>query len=187
MVDFQMWVVSTFARATTVAEMMRTAWGWPIAESVHFIGLCLLVGAIFLFDLRLLGVATRIPIGALHRLVPWGLLGYALTLVSGMLFVLTEPDQYIYNPSFHFKVLFMAVAGLNASAFYLTSWRRATAPGASADAPRLAKIIAAASLSLWIAVIIAGRLITFYRPSPCGPTEDLRPWRLAYCLPNYYR
>ena len=140
MVDFQIWIVSTFARATAVAAMMKTAWGWPIAESVHFIGLCLLAGAIFLFDLRLLGVARGISIAALHKLVPWGLLGYGLTIITGMLFVLTEPDQYIYNPSFHLKVLFMAVAGFNASAFYVTSWRRATAPGAPADAPRLAKI-----------------------------------------------
>src|SRR5512145_452784 len=57
MVDFQMWLVRTFARATPVATMMKTAWGWPAAESVHFIGLSLLVGAIFLFDLRLIGVA----------------------------------------------------------------------------------------------------------------------------------
>jgi hypothetical protein len=184
MVDFQMAVVSTFARATAVSAMMKTAWGWPAAESVHFIGLCLLVGAIFLFDLRLLGIAKRIPIGALHKLIPWGLLGFGLTIASGILFVLTEPDQYVYNPAFHLKLLFMIAAGLNASAFYLTSYRRATAPGAPTEAPRLAKIIAAASLCLWIGVIVAGRLITFYRPFPCGPDG---PGFVAQCLPNYYR
>ena len=180
MVDFQMWLVSTFARATAVSTMMKTAWGWPAAESVHFIGLCLLVGAIFLFDLRLLGIGRRIPIGALHKLIPWGLLGFALTSASGILFVLTEPDQYIYNPAFHLKLLFMGAAGTNAAAFYLTSFRTATA---SDEAPRLAKIIALASLCLWIGVIVAGRLITFYRPWPC---EGERPF-LAQCLPNYYR
>src|SRR5688572_25233018 len=130
MVDFQMWVVSTFARATTVSALMKTQWGWPAAESIHFMGLCLLVGAIFLFDLRLLGVARRVPIAALHKLIPWGLLGFGLTIASGILFVLAEPDQYVYNPAFHLKVLFMVAAGLNALAFYLTSYRRATAPGA---------------------------------------------------------
>ena len=184
MVDFQMWLVRTFARATPVATMMKTAWGWPAAESVHFIGLCLLVGAIFLFDLRLIGLGKRIPIGALHRLVPWGLAGFAMTACSGILFVLTEPDQYVYNSAFHFKVLFMVTAGLNASAFYVTSYRKATAPGAPEEAPRIAKIIAVASLSLWIGVIIAGRLITFYRPFPCGPEG---PGVLAQCLPYYYR
>jgi hypothetical protein len=184
MAELQMWIVSTFARATAVATMMKTAWGWPLAESVHFMGLCLLAGSIFLFDLRLLGIGTRIPIGALHKLIPWGLLGFALTIASGSLFVLTEPDQYIYNPAFHFKVFFMIAAGLNAGLFYLTTFRRATAPGAPDDAPRLAKIIAVVSLGLWVGVIVAGRLITFYRPWPCGPEG---PGFLAQCLPNYYR
>jgi hypothetical protein len=184
MVDFQMWLVETFARATPVAAMMRTAWAWPAAESVHFIGLCLLVGAIFLFDLRLIGFGRSIRIGALHKLVPWGLLGFAMTGASGILFLLTEPDQYVYNPAFHLKLLFMATAGLNALAFYITSYQKATAPGAPDEAPRLAKIIAVASLTLWIAVIVSGRLLTFYRPFPCGPEG---PGFLAECLPNYYR
>jgi hypothetical protein len=78
----------------------------------------------------------------------------------------------------------MIAAGLNAGLFYLTTFRRATAPGAPDDAPRLAKIIAVVSLCLWVGVIVAGRLITFYRPWPCGPEG---PGFLAQCLPNYYR
>src|SRR5687767_7902133 len=100
MIDAQMWIVSTFARWTTVREFMHTQWAWPLAESVHFIGLSLLVGTIFLFDLRLLGVAARIPLLALHKLVPWGLAGFASTFATGMLFLIAEPDQYVYNPSF---------------------------------------------------------------------------------------
>ena len=78
----------------------------------------------------------------------------------------------------------MATAGLNALAFYITCWRKATAPGAPDEAPRLAKIIAIASLTLWIGVIVSGRLLTFYRPFPCGPEGA---GFLAECLPNYYR
>jgi len=182
-VDFQMWLVTFLARATPVREFMHTAWGWPIVESLHFIGLSLLVGTISLFDLRLLGVAKLIPIGALHRLVPWGLAGYGVSIMTGALFLMAEPDQYVYNPAFHLKVLFMVVAGLNASAFYLTAYRLTTAPGAPAEAPRSTKAIAAASLMLWFSVIIAGRLITFYRPWPCGPEG---PGFLAQCLPGYF-
>jgi Family of unknown function (DUF6644) len=184
MVRFQMWIVSTFAGATSVRHLMQTTWGWPAAESLHFIGLSLLVGTIFVFDLRLLGIGRRIPIGALHRLIPWGLAGFACTFATGMLFLLAEPDQYVYNPSFHFKMLFMLLAGLNASMFYLTSYRRVTADGAPADVPRSAQIVAAASILLWLSVIVAGRLLTFHRPAPC---EGEAPTVLAECIPNYYR
>ena len=184
MAGFQMWLVSVFASVKPVRDFMHTQWGWPAAESLHFIGLSLLVGPIFLFDLRLLGIARRIPIGMLHKLVPWAVAGYVCTLATGLLFLLAEPDQYIYNPAFHFKVLFMVTAGLNASLFYLTSYRRATATVAPVDAPRAAKIIAAASIFLWLSVIIAGRLLTFHRPAPCGPEG---PGVLAECIPDYYR
>jgi len=182
MVSFQIWLVSFFATFKPVSKVMHTAWGWPLAESVHFIGLSLIVGTIGLFDLRLLGLGRRIPIAAMHRLIPWGLLGFAINVVSGLSFLMTEPDQYIYNPSFHFKVLFIGTAGLNALAFYLTCYRRVTAPGASLDAPRAAKAIAAISLSMWMGVIIGGRLLTFYRPVPCQPPE---PGVIATCIPGF--
>jgi hypothetical protein len=184
MSGFQIWLVSTLKSINPVLRFMTSDWGWPTAESIHFLGLSLLVGTIGLFDLRLLGVAKRIPIAALHKLIPWGLLGYGINVVSGLAFLMTEPDQYIYNPAFHFKVLFMAVAGFNASAFYLTGYHRVTAPGAPADAPRSAKIIATISLCMWVGVIIGGRLLTFYRPTVCGPHG---PGFLATCNPSLHQ
>jgi hypothetical protein len=183
MVGFQMWLVHAFASVKPIGRLMHTSWGWPLAESLHFIGLSLLVGTIGLFDLRLLGLGRRIPIAALHRLIPWGLVGFGINAVSGVSFLLAEPDQYVYNPSFHFKVLFIAAAGLNALTFYLTSYRGVTSSGAPADAPPVAKVIAAVSLSLWIGVIVAGRLLTFYRPFPCQPPE---PGFLATCIPGFH-
>ena len=182
MVTFQMWLVSTFASVKPIGRMMHTAWGWPIAESLHFIGLSLLIGTVGLFDLRLLGVARRIPIAAMHRLIPWGLVGFGINALTGVCFLLAEPDQYVYNPSFHFKALFIVAAGMNALTFYLTSYRRVTADGAPDDAPLAAKVSAAVSLSLWIGVIVAGRLLTFYRPFPCQPPE---PGFLATCIPGF--
>ena len=165
--EAQIWLVAAIERHSPVATLMRTHWAWPIAESLHFLGLCLLVGAIGSFDLRLLGVARRVPIAAMHRLIPWGLLGFAINICTGLLFLLTEPDQYIYNPSFHFKVLALAIAGLNAGLFYATSYRQVFGASPSLDAPRRAKVIAVVSLCAWIAVIVCGRMLTFYRPGDC--------------------
>ena len=164
----QIWLVTFIDHHSPVATLMRTHWAWPIAESLHFLGLCLLVGAIGSFDLRLLGVARRVPIAAMHRLIPWGILGFAINACTGLLFVLTEPDQYIYNPSFHFKVLALVIAGVNASLFYATSYRRVFGPAAALDAPRRAKAIALVSLCAWMTVIVCGRMLTFYRPGDCA-------------------
>jgi hypothetical protein len=165
--DVQIWLVTNIIAHSPVRNLMTTAWAWPIVESLHFFGLCLLVGAIGTFDLRLLGFARRVPIAAMHQLVPFGILGFAINVCTGLMFVLTEPDQYIYNPSFQLKLLFIMIAGFNAGMFYLTSYRQAFGPTASLDAPVRAKLIAAISLGAWITVIICGRLITFYRPAPC--------------------
>ena len=182
MANFQVWLVHWLAHAAPpIATFMRSKWGWPMAESIHFLGLSMLVGCVGLFDLRLLGMAKRIPIAALHKLIQWGLLGFAINVTTGSLFLLTEPDQYIYNPSFQFKVLFIMLAGANALTFYATSWGRATADNAIPDAPRPAKFAAAISLSLWIAVIVCGRLLTFFRPGDCPASG---PGLIADCTPS---
>ena len=163
----QVWLVKSIYAHSPVADLMHTHWAWPIAESFHFLGLCLLVGCVGTFDLRLLGLGRRVPIAAVHRLIPWGLLGFAINITSGSMFLLTEPDQYIYNPSFHLKLLFMTIGGLNAATFYLTSYRRVFTADAPLDAPTHAKVIAAISLCAWMAVIVGGRLLTFFRPGEC--------------------
>jgi len=184
MADFQVALVRWLGHAAPpIANFMRTAWGWPTMESIHFLGLSMLVGCVGAFDLRLLGVGKRIPIAALHKLIPFGLLGFAINITSGSMFLLTEPDQYIYNPAFQFKVLFIGIAGLNALLFYVTSWGRVNADG-TINAPRAGKTAAMISLSIWIGVIVCGRLLTFYRPGPC-PKEG--PGLIADCTPRAKR
>jgi hypothetical protein len=179
--DAQVWLVKAIVAHSPVAALMRTAWGWPIAESLHFLGLTLLIGTIGAFDLRLLGIGARIPIGAMHRLIPFGIAGFVLNATTGAMFVLTEPDQYIYNVSFHFKLLFLLIAGVNAGSFYLTSYRDLCGEPPAYRAPARAKAIAAISLCAWMCVITCGRLLTFFRPGPCAGTQS--SWLLS-CDPN---
>jgi len=178
--NLQPWLVDTLRSVTVFTPFMHSKYGWPACESAHFLGLSMLIGCIGAFDLRLLGMAKRIPIAALHRVIPWGVAGYSLNVITGSLFLMTEPDQYIYNPSFHFKILFMALAGLNIVVFYSAVFRKLRTLGPGDQAPLLARIIGGVSLCLWIGVIIAGRLLTFYRPFSCGPEAHTFPF---YCTP----
>src|SRR5687767_638307 len=99
-------------RGTALSMYVRdTPWLWPTMETLHFIGLSLLIGTVGLFDLRVLGVAKQIPPIALHRLIPFGVAGFAINVVTGTMFFFGFPDQYAYNSAFHFKVGFIALAG----------------------------------------------------------------------------
>ena len=153
-----------FSHATGIYTFMNSPWGWPVAESIHFFGLCLLIGTVGVFDLRLLGLAKGVAIADLHKLVPIGVGGYLLNVTTGTMFLSTAPDQYIYNPAVQSKFLFMLLAGINMLFFYSTTSASAKETTAFADAPGRAKIIGAVSLLCWCAIIISGRLITYYRP-----------------------
>lgn len=181
MLGFQTWLVSAMRDIKVISPFMHSPWGWATCETLHFIGLSLLIGMIGTFDLRLLGVGTRVPIAALHKLIPWGVAGYVINVTTGVMFLITEPDQYIFNPAFHFKLLFMGLAGVNVLAFYLTLFGKVRGLAPGADAPRAARLVGAASLLLWTAVIVCGRLLTFYRPFNCGPDGA---GFLATCFPH---
>lgn len=144
--------------------VLAWSWLWPIGEMLHFLGLALLVGVTGLFDLRLLGMLKGLPTTALHRLMPWALVGFGLCLVTGYLFVggnaFEQPIALLRNFAFQMKMLFILLAGLNAGLFYVTPVRRAVEamePGDSA--PPMAKLIAGTSLVLWVGVIYFGRMI----------------------------
>lgn len=153
-----------FSKATGIYDFMNSAWGWPTVESLHFIGLSLLLGTVGIFDLRVLGVAPAIPLRALHRLIPFGVAGYFINVCTGIMFVTSVPDQYIYNPAFQSKLLCMAGAGINMLLFYRIAYTDLMVAEPSGLALKKARLFALISLICWLGVITGGRLITFYRP-----------------------
>jgi hypothetical protein len=156
--------IAQWGRDVGIAGLMTARWGWPIAESFHFFGLCLLFGTVGLFDLRMLGVARGVSPQALHRLIPFGLAGFAICVTTGAMFVITTPDQYLYNPALQTKLALMLLAGINMLLFYATAARGAWT-SRSADLPSLrARIFGAVSLTCWLGVIACGRVITAFRP-----------------------
>ena len=62
---------------------MYSTWAWPAAEAVHFLGLCLSFGVLLAVNLRILGVMRQIPFADVHRLLPWGMLGFGANLITG--------------------------------------------------------------------------------------------------------
>lgn len=144
------------------------SWAWPLGETFHFFGIVLLIGGVGTFDLRIMGMAKALPTAAVRRLLPWGVFGFLLCVLTGLMFVTgmranvpSHPYEVLRTDVWlQLKLIFMGLAGVNLLAFYLTGMARAVDDlPAGADAPRLAKVIAGTSLFLWLGVIYFGRLI----------------------------
>jgi uncharacterized membrane protein len=140
--------------------MVNLKWGWPASETVHFIGLSLLFGVVLLVDLRMLGFMKGIPYSALHRLLPWGMLGFGVNVLTGMLFFIgAPPDFYVTNAIFFWKLALILVAGANA--LYFTVFEQPWILGAADTPPVAAKVAAASGIILWTGVIFCGQMLPF--------------------------
>lgn len=140
--------------------MVNLAWGWPASETIHFIGLSLLFGVVLLVDLRMLGLMKSIPYTTLHRLLPWGMLGFGVNVVTGMLFFIGAPTSfYVTNGVFFWKLALILIAGANA--LYFTVFDQPWEIGAGDAPPLAAKVAAASGIFLWVGVIFCGQMLPF--------------------------
>ncbi len=149
-----------FVSATSYFSTGFSRWVWPILETLHFLGLILIVAAIGALNLRLLGFWKEVPVAPLHRLLPWGILGFVINIVTGMLFFVGMPFFYAFNLTFFLKMGTMVIAGGTLVLFNCTgafrSWARL---GPGETPPAFAKFVAASSIFLWTAIIVFGRYI----------------------------
>jgi uncharacterized membrane protein len=147
------------AIGSAVAGNSGIAWLWPACETIHFIGLCMLFAVVLTVDLRILGMAKGLSFQALFQLLPFGMLGFVLNLVTGMAFFLAAPGQYVNNVEFHRKVVFIVLAGINVLYFMLVdeTWL----VGANDDAPFRAKAVAAITIFLWLGILYYGHMLPF--------------------------
>jgi hypothetical protein len=123
-----------------------------------------MAGTVGLFDLRLLGMAKGIAPSTLHGALRWGVVAFGVSVVTGVMFISGTPDQYFYNDAFLLKAGFLVLMGANVGLFYWREWAVVRTLGPHDDAPRSAKIVATASLVFLVAVMLCGRMITFFRP-----------------------
>ena len=146
--------------AMGAAFVLDYPWVWPICEVIHFVGLCLLFGVMLIVNLRLAEFISGVPLADVNRLLPWGMAGLAINIITGMLFFLAAPEQYTQNGAFTWKMGLVLLGGL--SVLYPTML------GGEADSTRgilhaavTRKLMAACSLLIWIGVIFFGRFLPY--------------------------
>jgi len=94
------------------------------------------------------------------------MVGFAVNLLTGLIFFISQPQHWATNLSMWMKVLFLLIAGINAMLFETSFSDRLLALPADADTPLSAKVIGAVSLISWFAVLYFGRMLPYLDPNP---------------------
>lgn len=155
------WVIETLNATTLSGFIMGNRYVFPILEMAHFIGLCLLFGSLLVIDLRVVGLAKAIPINRVEIFVRFTLIGFAINLVTGLLFVVGDSDRYLVNYAFWAKMGIIFLGAINAGYFVKRVQPQLDAGVASADLKHGAHLVAWLSLIFWSCVIILGRFIPY--------------------------
>jgi hypothetical protein len=154
-------VVSWLKTTALSQAMVESQWLWPLCEMFHFVGLALLVGAAGIFDLRLMGRLKSIPLNATMQLRGWAAAGIAINVVTGVMFFVGAPGQYINNPAWWAKVAFLGIAMANVLVFETRHGKRLLIMTADEHTPTSFKVAGAVSIASWAAVLYFGRMLPF--------------------------
>lgn len=134
-----------------------SVWAYPTVLTLHTLGLGVLVGANWMVDLRVLGVARAVPIGILSRAFPIMWAGFWVNAVTGVLLLVADPNKGLL-PIFLWKLGIIAIG----VAFILVLKRKVYGRGVEMDSASFGvKTMAALSLVIWIAAIATGRWMAY--------------------------
>jgi hypothetical protein len=141
----------------------ESIWVYPILNVLHCVGILLVAGTIVVVDLRLLGLGMRrSPVSSvIGQVVPWTLGGFAFMFATGSLLAWSEPVRLYHSLFFPWKLLFLALAGLNAFMFHYRIYRGVGMWDSSSITPARARFAGAISILCWICVIAAGRAVGY--------------------------
>lgn len=159
-----------------LAQWMRESlYALPLINSFHVVGLALVFGTVLVVDLRLLGFpSTRRSFRQISReTLRWTWVGFALAAVTGALMFSANPTTFVNNNEFLIKLGLIVLAGLNMLYFQLVTFRTVEQWDRNAPVPLAGRLAGAASMTLWLAVIVFGRWIGYTKGFDFTVPEDM--------------
>ncbi|CAM5476277.1 hypothetical protein STENM223S_08343 [Streptomyces tendae] len=156
--------VFSWLEGTRLAEIIRsTAYLYPILESIHIIGIALLIGPAAAFDLRLLGVGQRTfrVTTAANYLLRLSHVGFVIAAATGVAMFLPGANLIADRGSAPWKLGLILLAGINILIFHRRTYRNAADWDTNQPTPIAARCAAVVSLTSWTGVTIAGRLLAY--------------------------
>lgn len=138
---------------SALAHSFNEADPWTFATfmTIHLLGLALAFGTSLILDLRLLGWGLRAssPAQIARNLQSYLLAGLGIALLSGLWLFIADVLKFWANPVFRTKLVLLIALSV-VQVWLLFSAKADTRPSRS---------IAALTLLVWFATIVAGRLI----------------------------
>ena len=144
------------------AWLRSSAWGYPVVETVHITALALLFGSAVAFDVRLLGLASMLPVADVARfLLPLARIGFGMAVASGLLLFMMQARTFAVMPLFFVKMATVTIAVMNTIFFHRGIFTSAGQWGRGSRTPRPARVAAAVSLACWTLAIVCGRFLAY--------------------------
>ncbi len=125
----------------------------------HSVAMGFVVGVHVAMNLRILGLAPRIPLSLMRRFFPVLWVGLVVVSLSGALLLTAYPTKALTNPVFYLKL-----GAILAALFITRSLTKGVLQDPSYDAgiaPGKARALAALSLLLWAGAVTSGRLLAY--------------------------
>jgi hypothetical protein len=149
---------------TSISQVIQThLWIIPTVQSIHIVGIGVVVASVFMIDLRVLGWAGRDQSlrETVDRFGPWLSGALCVLLITGLLMVIGEPARELLAFSFWFKMCLVAIGTVIAGLFQIALRRDAHHWEESVIERRSTKSLAILTLLIWVGIIILGRLIAY--------------------------
>lgn len=154
------WIANSAANDLALALLSNVPGSPPILQTIHLLSIVAIMASALMIDLRVLGLA--VPSQDIHemagRLRFWALGGVIGVFSSGIWFVLARPNRYFNNPVFQIKFALLLPALLCSYWIFRMAVRN---PNFFGTHLWRARLLAMASLLLWVAVVLAGRWIAY--------------------------
>ena len=137
-----------------LASLQSNPWAYPALETLHILGIALLLGNLVALEVRVWGGAAALPVAALARLsLGLASAGFALAAASGLLMFATQAAELLAHRTFLLKMGLLTLAGCNAAWFHGRGSLRKLDPTA-----RLQMLV---STALWLGVLVCGRWLAY--------------------------
>jgi hypothetical protein len=135
----------------------------PISQTIHILGVAIVMTAVGMLNLQLLGVRVTKPSFAdlSARWMPWIWSAMVVLFITGAVQTIAEPTRELMNNTFRIKIVMLLIAVAITVVYRAQVKKDAKYWERSGERRALAYALASISLVLWLGIVAAGRLIAY--------------------------